>query len=166
MRSYWDVARGQPHASTGDLVERDTDWHTWTCILGFPVMGIWWVAVFGGACRGWCGGTSTRVPRAVEQAQLVQQGDANTEQMCRFVDFTSRPIVAAALFFRPDASDGSDINALHLSRDKRFVVTVSPAALVGRRRRFASLSLVAKRGSSSSSLAATYCCWGGGLWRP
>ena len=38
---YWDVRRGCQIRSTMDSLEADTDWDTWTCVLGFPVMGIW-----------------------------------------------------------------------------------------------------------------------------
>ena len=34
---YWDVKTGKQVRQN----QRDTNWHTWTCILGFPVMGIW-----------------------------------------------------------------------------------------------------------------------------
>ena len=61
---YWDVEKGSPIASLNDAIERDTNWHTWTCVLGFPVMGIW-----------------------------------------------------------PDYSDGTDVNAVSRSRDRRYVVT-------------------------------------------
>merc|ERR1711967_29458 len=61
---YWNAIKGTAIASLNDSVEKDTDWHTWTCVLGFPVMGIW-----------------------------------------------------------PDNSDGTDINSLHMSRDRRYVVT-------------------------------------------
>ena len=50
--------------STKDSVEADEDWATFTCALGFPVMGIW-----------------------------------------------------------PDCSDGTDVNAVHISSDKKYVVT-------------------------------------------
>jgi WD40 repeat protein len=33
--------RHNSHRSTLDSLEADTDWKTWTCVLGFPVMGIW-----------------------------------------------------------------------------------------------------------------------------
>lgn len=36
-RIYWDVATGRQLAQN----QRDRDWHTWTCRLGFPVLGIW-----------------------------------------------------------------------------------------------------------------------------
>jgi len=38
---YWDVKTGKMMRSTKDTVEANTDWSTWTCVLGFPVMGIW-----------------------------------------------------------------------------------------------------------------------------
>ena len=38
---YWDAASGTPILSSTDTVEADTDWSTWTCVLGFPVMGVW-----------------------------------------------------------------------------------------------------------------------------
>jgi len=38
---YWDVKNGRQIRSTMDTMEADTDWQTWTCVLGFPVMGIW-----------------------------------------------------------------------------------------------------------------------------
>jgi len=38
---YWDVKNGRQIRSTMDSLEADTDWNTWTCVLGFPVMGIW-----------------------------------------------------------------------------------------------------------------------------
>lgn len=38
---YWDVKSGAQMRSTYDSVEVNTDWHSWTCTLGFPVMGIW-----------------------------------------------------------------------------------------------------------------------------
>ena len=34
---YWDI-RGRPAV---DQSQRDTDWDSWTCQLGFGVMGIW-----------------------------------------------------------------------------------------------------------------------------
>eukprot|EP00943_MAST-04B_sp_MAST-4B-sp1_P004168 g4168.t1 len=38
---YWDMPSGTPLRSTLDKVEADTDWYSWTCVLGFSVMGIW-----------------------------------------------------------------------------------------------------------------------------
>ena len=38
---YWDVKRGAQIRSTMDSLEADTDFATWTCVLGFPVMGVW-----------------------------------------------------------------------------------------------------------------------------
>jgi len=38
---YWDAETGRPILSSTDTVEADTDWATWTCVLGFPVMGVW-----------------------------------------------------------------------------------------------------------------------------
>tara|TARA_B100000780_G_C21121217_1_gene454213 strand:- start:388 stop:3804 length:3417 start_codon:yes stop_codon:yes gene_type:complete len=38
---YWDAESGKPILSSTDTVEADTDWATWTCVLGFPVMGVW-----------------------------------------------------------------------------------------------------------------------------
>ena len=38
---YWDMPSGKPIRSTLDQVEADTDWYSWTCVLGFSVMGIW-----------------------------------------------------------------------------------------------------------------------------
>ena len=38
---YWDVKSGRQIRSTMDSLEADTSWSTWTCVLGFPVMGIW-----------------------------------------------------------------------------------------------------------------------------
>ena len=34
---FWNAATGKQVTAT----QRDTAWHTWTCTLGFPVMGIW-----------------------------------------------------------------------------------------------------------------------------
>jgi WD40 repeat protein len=61
---YWNAREGTQIRSTMDSVEADTDWDTFTCILGFPVMGIW-----------------------------------------------------------PDASDGTDVNALNVTEDGKYVVT-------------------------------------------
>eukprot|EP00948_MAST-09A_sp_MAST-9A-sp1_P000368 g368.t1 len=38
---YWDPHRCKPLSSTRDTVEADTIWDSWTCVLGFPVLGIW-----------------------------------------------------------------------------------------------------------------------------
>jgi WD40 repeat protein len=38
---YWDVTTGKQLLSTTDALESDTIWNTFTCALGFPVMGIW-----------------------------------------------------------------------------------------------------------------------------
>ena len=38
---YWDVGAGRQFLSTLDSLEADTQWQTETCVLGFPVMGIW-----------------------------------------------------------------------------------------------------------------------------
>lgn len=38
---YWDAATGRPILSSTDTVEADTQWKDWTCVLGFPVMGVW-----------------------------------------------------------------------------------------------------------------------------
>ena len=61
---YWDARRGKPIMSSRDSVEADTKWSTWTCVLGFPVMGIW-----------------------------------------------------------PEYTDGTDVNAVHLSENRDFLVT-------------------------------------------
>lgn len=36
---YWDVDEGQQQTKT--LQMRDTQWQSWTCVLGWPVQGIW-----------------------------------------------------------------------------------------------------------------------------
>ena len=61
---YWRARDGKPLRSTLDTVESDTVWDSFTCVLGFPVMGVW-----------------------------------------------------------PEDSDGTDINSLHVSADKNYVVT-------------------------------------------
>jgi WD40 repeat protein len=38
---YWIADTGRQIRSSVDTVEADTDWATWTCVLGFPVMGVW-----------------------------------------------------------------------------------------------------------------------------
>lgn len=38
---YWDVSSGKQLLSSTDNVESDTIWNSFTCPLGFPVMGIW-----------------------------------------------------------------------------------------------------------------------------
>jgi WD40 repeat protein len=38
---YWDVGAGKQFLSAQDALEADTQWHTHTCTLGFPLMGIW-----------------------------------------------------------------------------------------------------------------------------
>jgi hypothetical protein len=38
---YWDAIKGTNLRNTKDSTESDTVWATWTCTLGFPVMGIW-----------------------------------------------------------------------------------------------------------------------------
>lgn len=58
---YWNCETGEQVKNTAHF---DCDWDDWTCVLGFPVMGIW-----------------------------------------------------------PDDADGSDVNAVHMTRDETFVVT-------------------------------------------
>jgi len=41
---FWDVAEGK---QLSDFEDTDCVWHTDTCVLGFPVMGIWPKAVSG-----------------------------------------------------------------------------------------------------------------------
>jgi len=36
---YWDVRKGRQLANSFDL--RDTSWHTWSCVFGWSVQGIW-----------------------------------------------------------------------------------------------------------------------------
>jgi WD40 repeat protein len=36
---YWDVHKGRQLANSFDL--RDTEWHTWSCVFGWSVQGIW-----------------------------------------------------------------------------------------------------------------------------
>jgi len=38
---YWYASTGKQIRSTFDDIEADTKWASWTCPLGFPVMGIW-----------------------------------------------------------------------------------------------------------------------------
>lgn len=38
---YWDVSSGKQILSSTDNIESDTIWSSFTCPLGFPVMGIW-----------------------------------------------------------------------------------------------------------------------------
>jgi WD40 repeat protein len=38
---YWDIANGSQKLSSIDTLEADTKWNSFTCVLGFPVMGIW-----------------------------------------------------------------------------------------------------------------------------
>lgn len=38
---YWNVSAGKQILSSTDNVESDTIWQSFTCPLGFPVMGIW-----------------------------------------------------------------------------------------------------------------------------
>ena len=37
---YWDARTGLRYKGSQDSIESDTQWHTWTLTLGFPVMGI------------------------------------------------------------------------------------------------------------------------------
>lgn len=67
----WDAGSGKIIRSVRDTTDADTAWHTWTCILGFPVMGIW-----------------------------------------------------------PPASDGTDVNAVHRTRDGKYVATADDNGLV------------------------------------
>ena len=48
---WWNADTGRQIRSSVDTVEADTVWDTWTCHLGFQVMGIWWVW-----CSGRCSG--------------------------------------------------------------------------------------------------------------
>ena len=38
---YWNVSTGKQILSSTDNIESDTIWNSFTCPLGFPVMGIW-----------------------------------------------------------------------------------------------------------------------------
>jgi Ca2+-dependent lipid-binding protein/WD40 repeat protein len=38
---YWEPTNGNRLRSTFDDLEADTEWDEWSCLLGFPVMGIW-----------------------------------------------------------------------------------------------------------------------------
>lgn len=38
---YWDARRCKALRSTRDRIEADAKWDKFTCVLGFPVMGIW-----------------------------------------------------------------------------------------------------------------------------
>jgi WD40 repeat protein len=38
---YWDAKTGKQLRSTRDNIESNALWDEWTCVLGFPVMGIW-----------------------------------------------------------------------------------------------------------------------------
>ena len=38
---YWEPSNGNRLRSTFDDLEADTQWDEWSCLLGFPVMGIW-----------------------------------------------------------------------------------------------------------------------------
>jgi microtubule-associated protein-like 6 len=37
---FWETKQWLQHVGSGSLM-KDVAWHTWTCVLGFPVMGIW-----------------------------------------------------------------------------------------------------------------------------
>ena len=39
---YWDAIKGKCLRASRDSTESDTIWATWTCTLGFPVMGVWY----------------------------------------------------------------------------------------------------------------------------
>ena len=38
---HWNTSTGKQFLSSNDSLESDTVWFTETCVLGFPVMGIW-----------------------------------------------------------------------------------------------------------------------------
>ena len=38
---YWDAIKGGKLSASRDSTESDTLWQSFTCVLGFPVMGIW-----------------------------------------------------------------------------------------------------------------------------
>lgn len=63
---YWNARTGKAIMSSTDSVEADTRWATWTCVLGFPVMGIW---------PEYTDGTDVNSVDLLEDRQLLVTGD-------------------------------------------------------------------------------------------
>ena len=63
---YWDVRTGLRYKGSQDSIESDTQWHTWTLTLGFPVMGITLEA---------SDGTDVNAASASRDRRLILSGD-------------------------------------------------------------------------------------------
>mmetsp|Transcript_20952 Transcript_20952/g.63838 ORF Transcript_20952/g.63838 Transcript_20952/m.63838 type:complete len:1077 (-) Transcript_20952:92-3322(-) len=107
---YWNPSSGQQIRSTKDNVEADTDWATWTCVLGFPAMGIWMPDSDGtdvNACH-----------RTRDGGHLVTADDFGT------VRLYNAPVVVGHAPHRAYKGHSAHVMNVRFSKDERYVVSV------------------------------------------
>jgi WD40 repeat protein len=107
---WWDARAGAMLRSTRDSVEANTDWATWTCVLGFPVMGIWPKE---------SDGTDVNSVDRSRDGRVVVTGDDFGK-----VKLFACPVVVEHAPYREATGHSSHVMNVRFTADQRSVVSV------------------------------------------
>ena len=105
---FFDAHTGAQKTSAPAM--KDVDWATWTCVLGWPVQGIW--------AAGAVGADINAVDRSHSRTDIVTSDDFGKVKLFRY------PCVQDKSLFHLYNGHSSHVTNIRFSRDDSFVVSV------------------------------------------